>query len=384
MTDQAIKTSGQKGRGLYLHIPFCRSKCAYCDFPSFAGCEKEMPRVIDRMCAELFDCRKTFPDTLIETVYIGGGTPSLLPPDLMERLLKTAREAFPFSQDAEISCEMNPGTVTPAFLSACVRGGVNRVSLGAQSSEDRLLRTVGRIHTFSQVREAVRMLRSFGLANFNLDMMLGLPGQTTEDVRRTLDGFLALSPTHLSCYALIVEEGTPLEKKVESGEWVLPDEDTEREMYELARRTLEENGYRQYEISNFARDGFLCRHNRDCWLRREYLGVGAAACGFAGNVRTRNPGTIPAYLRGDPPEKTVLTEEDARFESVMLGLRLTGGLPETEFRRAHGMSFREAFGDRLDGPLTDGRLVFENGVLRLTRYGMDVMNSVLVDLMPDG
>ena len=374
-------TEKKHGRGLYLHIPFCRSKCAYCDFPSFAGCEKEMPRVTDRMCAELFDCAKEYPDTLVETMYIGGGTPSLLPPPLMDRLLKAAREAFPFAENAEISCEMNPGTVTPEFLSVCVRSGVNRVSLGAQSSRDSLLRTIGRIHTFAQVREAVRLLRSFGLTNYNLDMMLGLPGQTMEDVRRTLDDFLALSPAHLSCYALIVEEGTVMERKVESGEWILPDEDTEREMYGLARDTLEQNGLRQYEISNFAREGFLCRHNRDCWLRHEYIGVGPAACGFIGNVRTRNPVTIPAYLRGDPPEKTVLTEEDARFESVMLGLRLTEGLPEARFQKAHGLTFRKAFGERLDGPLSDGRLVYENGVLRLTRHGMDVMNSVLVELM---
>ncbi len=370
------------GRGLYLHIPFCKSKCAYCDFPSFAGCEKEMPRVTDRMCAELFDCRNTFPDTVIETMYIGGGTPSLLPPPLMDHLLKTAREAFLFAPDAEISCEMNPGTITESFLETCVRNGVNRVSLGAQSSDDRLLKAIGRIHTFSQVREAVRLLRSFGLTNYNLDMMLGLPGQTMDDVRRTLDDFLALSPAHLSCYALIVEEGTVMEQKVESGEWILPDEDTEREMYELARQTLESNGLRQYEISNFAKEAFLCRHNRDCWLRHEYIGIGVAACGFIGNIRTRNPGTIPAYLRGDTPEKTILSKEDARFESVMLGLRLTEGFPEALFQKAHGITFREAFGDRLDGPLTDGRLIFENGVLRLTRHGMDVMNSVLVELMP--
>ena len=375
-------TETKHGRGLYLHVPFCKSKCAYCDFPSFAGCEKEMPRVIDRMCAELFDCRDAFPDTLVETMYIGGGTPSLLPPKLMGRLLQTAREAFPFSPDAEISCEMNPGTVTPEFLSVCVENGVNRISLGAQSSLDHLLSSIGRIHTFEQVREAADLLRSFGLTNFNLDMMLGLPGQTIKDVQKTLDDFLALSPAHLSCYALIVEEGTLMEKKVDSGEWTLPDEDTERDMYELARKTLEKNGYRQYEISNFAKDGFVCRHNRDCWLRHEYLGIGAAACGFIGNVRTRNPGTIPGYLRGDPQEQTILTEEDARFESVMLGLRLTEGLPESVFRKEHGMGFREAFGEKLDAPLNDERLLFENGVLRLTRYGMDVMNSVLVELMP--
>ncbi len=340
-----------------------------------------MPRVAGRMCAELFDWGKKLKDTVIETMYIGGGTPSLLPPALMGRLLAAARAAFPFAPDAEVSCEMNPGTVTPAFLEACVRGGVNRVSLGAQCAQDRLLRQIGRIHTFRDVRASVSLLRGAGLTNFNLDMMLGLPGQTMEDVRETLDAFLALSPAHISCYALIVEENTLLEKKVRSGEWLLPDEDTERDMYELARETLAQNGYRQYEISNFAREGFLCRHNRDCWLRHEYIGAGAAACGFVGNRRWRNPAAIPDYLRGEPPEITVLSEEDARFEAVMLGLRLTDGLPEAAFRASFGVGFREAFGEKLDAPLRDGRLTLDGGVLRLTRRGMDVMNSVLVELL---
>ena len=370
-----------RGRGLYLHVPFCRSKCAYCDFPSFAGCEADMPRVVDRMCAELFDWGKALPDTVIETMYIGGGTPSLLPVSLMDRLLRTARAAFSFSENPEISMEMNPGTVTPDFLEVCVKNGVNRISLGAQSSQDHLLKAIGRVHTFEQVRQSVSLLRSFGLTNYNLDMMLGLPGQRLSDVRQTLDDLTALSPAHVSCYALIVEEGTVMRQKVMDGEWTLPDEETERQMYELARVTLEQRGYRQYEISNFAREGFACRHNVDCWLRHEYIGVGVAACGFLGNIRTRNPGTIAAYLGGGLPEKEVLTPEDARFESVMLGLRLTDGLPEAVFRQAHGLTFREAFGDRLDAPLRDGRLTFENGILRLTRYGMDVMNSVLVELL---
>ena len=367
--------------GLYLHVPFCRSKCAYCDFPSWAGCEELMPAVTERMCRELEQKGRELPDLEIATLYIGGGTPSLLPPALFARLLDAAGEAFSFAPDAERSCEMNPGTVTEAFLSVCREKGINRVSLGAQSSLDRLLGQIGRIHTFAQVRGTVRLLKSFGLTNFNLDMMLGLPGQTMDDVRRTAEDFMALEPAHISCYALIVEEGTPMADKVASGAWRLPDEDTERDMYELARDMLERGGYRQYEISNFAKEGFLCRHNRDCWLRREYVGVGVAACGQIGKTRTRNPDSITGYLRGEAPEVTELTEQDERFEAVMLGLRLTEGLPEALFRERYGLSFREAFGKKLDAPLRDGRLVFEDGFLRLTRHGMDVMNSVLVELM---
>ncbi len=367
--------------GLYLHIPFCRSKCAYCDFPSFAGREEMMEPVTEKMCREMSEKGAALADAVVQTMYIGGGTPSVLPVPHMEKLLRSARASFRFARDAEISCEMNPGTVTGDFLKCLREYGVNRLSLGAQSGEDRLLKAVGRIHTFADTRKAVHLAHEAGFSNINLDMMLGLPGQTIGDVKRTLSDFLVLSPTHISCYALIVEEGTLMEKKVSRGEWVLPEEDEERGMYELARDTLEKNGLRQYEISNFAREGFLCRHNRDCWLREEYIGIGVSACGFLSPVRYRNPDTIPAYLRGEPAEETVLSAQDARFESVMLGLRLTEGLAETRFIQAHGMTFREAFGHKLDAPLKDGRLRFENGVLRLTRYGMDVMNSVLVELL---
>lgn len=365
--------------GLYLHIPFCARKCAYCDFASYPGRERDMEPYVERVIAEMEN--RPLPGRCVATAYIGGGTPSLMPPRLMDRLLSALRAHFDFLPDAEWTCECNPGTVTAEFLSVLRDHGVNRLSLGAQARQERLLRLLGRIHTWDQVAEAVRLARKAGFHNLNLDIMLGLPTQTVKDVEETLRSALQLNPTHLSCYGLIVEEGTPLKEKIDRREWALPDEEEERAMYELCRFLLSKNGFDQYEISNFARPGFLCRHNRDCWQRREYLGLGCAACGFLQNIRYQNPPSLTDYLAGKPAEETVISPEEARFESVMLGLRLTEGVSDADFTRMHGTSLRDAFGDKLNGPLQDGLLEWQGDFLRLTRRGMDVQNRVLVELM---
>ena len=369
----------KKELGLYVHIPFCRRKCAYCDFPSFAGRESSMEAYVDRLIAEMWEKRE--PDAVIATLYIGGGTPSLLPPSLMERLLEELHRTFDFLPEAECSCECNPGTVTEDFLRALKNGGVNRLSFGAQARQERLLRLLGRVHTWEQVRESAAMAHKRGFSNLNLDLMLGLPGQTLSDMEETLNAVLSLSPAHLSCYGLIVEEGTKMHAMVESGQWELPDEETERAMYELCRETLTRHGFSQYEISNFALPGFQCRHNADCWRRKEDIGLGSSACGFLNGIRYRNPPSLDDYLAGEPPEETAITQEDARFESVMLGLRMTEGVSEEAFFRMHGVSLWETYGDKLKASLDLGLVVRENGYLRLTRQGMDLQNRVLVDLL---
>ena len=364
--------------GLYLHIPFCASKCAYCDFPSYAGKDVLMGEYVDRMMVEM-NARRG--DYSVETAYIGGGTPSLLPPDLMARLLTGARAAFCFSENAEITCEVNPGTATNEFLSVLRAHGVNRLSMGAQAAQTRLLKTLGRIHDWADVERTFSLARGAGCDNISLDLMLGLPSQTLADVRETLEKAVALKPRHVSCYGLIVEEGTRLKTLVDQGQWTLPDEDAEREMYEVARDFLAENGYCQYEISNFAQPGYECRHNVDCWRRREYIGVGAAACGFLGKLRYRNPPVIEDYLRFAQPEITRLTPEDERFESVMLGLRMTKGLSESDFERMHGVSLRDMYGKQAEAPFAQGLLEWRDGCLRLTRRGMDVQNAVLLNFL---
>lgn len=369
----------RKEVGLYVHIPFCVRKCAYCDFPSFAGREKDMEAYADRLIGEMKE--KADPGVIVATLYVGGGTPSLLPPALMERILEALRNTFDFLPDAECSCECNPGTLTEDFLRALKKGGVNRLSFGAQACQERLLRLLGRIHTWEQVKESVSMAKARGFFNLNLDLMLGLPGQTLSDVEETLEKTLSLSPTHLSCYGLIVEEGTKMHDQVERGAWRLPDEETERDMYELCRSALSRRGFIQYEISNFALPGFACRHNLDCWRRREYIGLGSSACGFLDGVRYRNPPALDDYLAGKPPEKTVLTPEDARFESVMLGLRTVEGVSEEAFYRMHGVPLWDVYGKKLKNSLKNGLVIRENGFLKLTRRGMDLQNRVLVDLL---
>lgn len=364
--------------GLYLHIPFCISKCAYCDFPSYAGKDALMGAYVERALREI-DARRG--DYVIDTAYIGGGTPSILPPRMMDSLLRGLKRAYAFSRDTEFSCEVNPGTVTREFLDTLVSNGVNRLSMGAQVSQTRLLRTLGRVHEWADVQETFSMARRAGFDNISLDLMLGLPGQTIRDVRKTLECATSLSPMHISCYGLIVEDGTPLEARVRTGEWRLPGEDDERDMYELARCFLEDHGFIQYEISNFARPGFECRHNVDCWRRREYIGIGAAACGFLGSLRYRNPPRIEDYMAYLSPEVTRLSHEDARFESVMLGLRMCKGLSAREFERMHGVSFDFVYGEKAKVPIAQGLLQWQDGFLRLTRRGMDVQNAVLLHFL---
>lgn len=365
--------------GLYLHIPFCVRKCAYCDFPSFAGREKDMEAYAEKLCQELRSYREQ--PFVLSSLYIGGGTPSLLPSALMGQILDTVRDCFAFVPGAECSCECNPGTVTAEKLCTLREGGINRLSFGAQVSQQRLLTLLGRIHTWEQVEEAVALARESGFTNYNLDIMLGLPTQTAEDVRETLGKALALRPKHMSCYGLIVEEGTPLEARVSAGTWVLPDEETERAEYETCRQILSAHGFEQYEISNFALPGFACRHNLDCWRRREYIGVGSSACGFLGNKRYQNPRDLSDYLAGAAPEVTEISPEDARFETMMLGLRTMEGVREEDFFRAHGITLREAFGSKLQASLRAELVRWENGRVFLTRKGMDLQNRVLVDLL---
>lgn len=367
--------------GLYVHVPFCASKCAYCDFASYAGREADIPRYVDAVIREIVRRGAETGHPRADTVFLGGGTPSLLDERQITRILDALHGAFPIEEGAEITCECNPGTLTARLAHALRKAGVNRLSIGAQARQARLLRLLGRIHDWQGVVASVETARQAGFDNINLDLMFGLPSQSVVDFRETLQAAIALSPTHLSCYGLIVEEGTPLCRDIAEGKLALPDEEAEREMYELARHTLAADGFDQYEISNFARPGHACRHNLGCWTRVPYLGFGCAAHSFFEQCRTMNPSRIDAYLAGDEPKTERISREEARFESMMLGLRLTRGVKNEDFADMHGMSIREAFGEKLDALINGGLLQWHEGALRLTRLGMDLQNSVLVELM---
>jgi oxygen-independent coproporphyrinogen-3 oxidase len=367
--------------GLYVHVPFCVSKCDYCDFASYAARESDIPPYIEALVREIARRGVETGHPSADTIFLGGGTPSLLDPAQITRIFDALREAFSIAADAEITSECNPGTLTPALARALFAAGVNRLSLGVQAAQAHLLQLLGRIHHWEHVADSVNIVHEAGVENINLDLMFGLPSQTVADFRETLAAALALKPTHLSCYGLIVEEGTPLARDIAAGKLALPEEETEREMYELARQTLADHGFRQYEISNFAREGCDCRHNLGCWNRVPYLGFGCAAHSFYDDCRTMNPSRLDAYLDGEPPQIERITKEEARFESLMLGLRMTDGVKDEDFLRMHGLSIREAFGDKLKEPLAAGLLEWHNGALRLTRLGMDLQNTVLVDLL---
>jgi oxygen-independent coproporphyrinogen III oxidase len=371
----------QQPIGLYVHVPFCVSKCAYCDFASYVGREADIPRYVDVVAREIIRRGSETGHPRADTIFLGGGTPSLLDESQALSILHAIFEAFPIEQHAEITCECNPGTLTVPFAQALRKAGVNRLSMGAQVTQTRLLRLIGRIHNWENVIASVEIARKAGFDNLNLDLMFGLPSQTISDVQETLEAAIALSPTHLSYYSLIVEEGTPICRDITLGKLVLPDEDVDRDMYELARLTLAEHGFHQYEISNFAREGYACRHNVGCWTRVPYLGFGCAAHSFFGERRTMNPSQLDAYLAGDEPETEEISNEKARFESMMLGLRMTRGVRNEDFARMHGMSIREAFGEKLDKPIDTGLLEWHEDALRLTRLGMDLENIVLVDLL---
>ena len=376
---------------LYIHLPFCRSKCRYCDFPSYAGCEAHFTAYVDALLQE---AALEQPAT-VETVFIGGGTPSILPAPLMTKLLHGLRARFDIAPEAEFTSEANPGTLTPAWLAAAVDGGVNRLSLGMQAYQPRLLRMLGRIHNFAQVEQSVALARSAGIRNINLDLMFGLPGQTHADWLESLDAALSLSPTHLSCYGLIPEEGTPLTADLDAGRLVLPDEAEERVMYDDTLRILAAHGYEQYEISNFAKPGCACRHNLGYWRQIPYLGLGASASSMlpdatdkAAYLRRTNPAGLTDYLammqEGDFARRELLPicREEAMFETMMLGLRTTSGVSEEEFLAMHGQSLEQSYGATLEQLRLQELMAHANGRWYLTRRGMDVQNAVLVELMP--
>lgn len=367
--------------GLYVHVPFCASRCTYCDFATYARREADIPRYVDAVVREVGRRGALAGHPRADTIFLGGGTPSLLNESQITHVLNALFDAFQVDEGAEITCECNPETLTAAFARAARKAGVNRLSMGAQASQANLLEILGRIHDWEKVIAAVGNARAAGFDNINLDLMFGLPSQTVYDVRETLAAALALQPTHLSCYGLIVEQRTPISRDIAMGKLALPEEEIERDMYEIVRETLAEHGFHQYEISNFARQGYACRHNIGCWTRVPYLGFGCAAHSFFNECRTMNPSQLDAYLAGEAPQTETISREEARFESMMLGLRMTCGVSDEEFTRMHGLSIREAFGDKLAKPINAGLLEWYGSVLRLTRLGMDLQNSVLVDLM---
>ena len=384
---------------LYVHFPFCAKKCRYCDFTSYAGQASQMEKYTEALLgeAQLRTAEITEP---IRTVYFGGGTPSLLPAGLMGQFIQSLKKILPLSEVREWTVEANPGTLTSPWLDQMLSLGVNRLSLGAQAFQPRLLSLLGRIHDAEAIGDAVRLARTAGFQNLSLDLIFGLPTQTLEDWRQTLEMAFALRPEHLSAYGLIPEEGTPIKKDLDEGRLTLPEPEEEREMYSLLRAMARQHSFSQYEISNFSLPGFECRHNLGYWFQEQYLGLGVSAASMtrlsrdaSGRLRSyhrcTNTDSLARYLSGissgcqDRREETEILPREAQFETLMLSLRTSAGLSDRFFQQFHGLSISDVPGltERLATWRERGLLRAEKEVWTLTERGMDLQNTVLSDLL---
>lgn len=373
-----------KPLALYLHLPFCAAKCRYCDFASYPGRGDAWSAYLSALAEEWRQWLPKLESAEIATVFFGGGTPSLLPAKAMERLLGEILDSGRVRADAEITMEANPGTVSPDKLRRLRRAGVNRLSLGAQSFSDALLRSLGRIHRASDIADAVAMAQDADFDNLNLDLMYALPGQSLSDWRETLDAAMALCPEHLSAYSLIVEPGTPLHADVERGAVSLPDEDETMAQQRETVGRLAAGGYGRYEISNYARPGFECRHNLVYWNRGDYLGLGCAAHSLMDGERFENPRSLEEYLAGARRlNREKLTRADAMEETLMLSTRTTRGMSLRAYAEDFGVDFEKAHEKKLRRLVQLGLVRLEDGFLRLTEKGMELQNAVVVELMDD-
>lgn len=372
--------------GIYLHIPFCVKKCAYCDFVSFA--EGSVRQTYMEALLQEIDlvAREGLYPAAFDTVFFGGGTPSLLSGAQMAQHMNSLRAHFDIRADAEISMEVNPGTATPEKLAAYRAAGINRLSIGLQSTHDALLRQIGRIHTYSQFEATLKAAREAGFDNINVDLMHGLPNQTLEQYVDSLETVCDLDVSHISAYSLILEEGTPLYDSVLRGEITVPDEDIVADMQDAGIDYLEQRGYFRYEISNFAKPGFECRHNLNYWRNGEYLGFGVAAHAATRAkcwTRFANVSTMEEYLRliarkRRPLSETIrLSPRDEMFECVMLGLRLVCGVDRTQFLARFGIDVVEAYPYAMEQLQKRNWITLTEESLALNRKGLDLQNEAL-------
>lgn len=389
-----------KKSGLYIHIPFCIKKCSYCDFLSFPASDQMKEQYVKQLVRELQVRSAAFKDYSVDTVFLGGGTPSVLEEKQVAEIMETVQGNYTLEEKAEITMEVNPGTVKEDKLIAYHKAGINRISFGVQSMQNKELKLLGRIHTVEEFLQNYKAARKAGFTNINIDLMAALPNQTLKDVQMNLTEVSELSPEHLSCYGLIIEEGTPFYQAYEEQELrrqageerpedALPTEQLEREMYQWISDFLEEQGYVHYEISNYAKPGMECRHNLKYWERKEYLGVGLGAASFIKDTRFSNVRTMQEYLQADIEqeaetlikEREIIDEISAMEEFMFLGLRKLQGISKTEFYQSFGKEYMQVYGTVHRKMTGQGLLEEEGDGVRLTKLGIDVSNYVMGEFM---
>ena len=377
---------------IYVHIPFCVQKCSYCDFLSMPADDDVKKQYIGRLKEEIRQMSEEYPGRPVKSVFFGGGTPSILPGSVITGIMDCIRENFQIQSGAEITIECNPGTLDVSRLTQYKKAGINRLSLGLQSADDKELKLLGRIHTYEEFLETWKLTEQAGFKNRNIDLMSALPGQTMESYEDTLSKVLALEPEHISAYSLILEEGTVFydwyEKgKLDRGAWKLPSEEEEYAMGELTIQRLAEAGMHRYEISNYAKPGKECRHNLGYWDRVEYLGIGAGSSSLIKGERFDHIRDRKAYIekiRNSEPiliDREILSVESQMEEFMYLGLRKIEGVSRTDFQNYFGKNVDDVYGKILDKLEEEQLLEFSGDRIRLTHRGMDVSNCVLAEFL---
>lgn len=393
-----IEGGNMKKLEIYIHIPFCVKKCDYCDFLSAPANAQTIERYVKALKNEIEINSEKMKGYLVDTIFIGGGTPSILEESQIKDIMKALSENAKISDEAEITIECNPGTVTREKLLCYKKAGINRISLGLQSADDEELKAIGRIHSYEQFLESFNLARNCGFDNINVDLMSAIPRQTQKSYKETLKKVVSLNPEHISAYSLIVEEGTRMEKRVREakaqGKEILPTEDEERKMYYLTKEFLENVGYQRYEISNYSKRGKECRHNVGYWKRVEYLGFGIGAASLYKDERYKNSSDINKYMdifkekkasdeiyQSVREENTCLNEKDKMEEFMFLGLRMTEGIDTRDFNEQFTVSYDSIYEERTKKMLGQNLLKQEGTQISLTEKGMDLSNYVMSEFM---
>ena len=378
-----------KELGIYIHIPFCKQKCKYCDFISYSNKEEKIKEYIKAVQKEIqIKLKKYQKEYLVDTIYLGGGTPSYIEPEKIVDIIKTVKNIIQMKENVEITIEVNPGTVTKRKLEIYKNVGINRLSIGLQTTNHERLKQIGRIHTYEMFLETYQMAKEVGFTNINVDLMIGLPKQRLKEIETDLENILLLQPNHISIYSLIVEEGTVLEKELREGKLILPEEDLEREMYWKVKEILEKNEYEHYEISNFAKKGYQSKHNWNCWNQKEYLGFGIAAHSYMNNIRYSNIDNLQEYieqmqyaekiedLKKIEQIQEVQNKEEKQKEYMLLGLRKLKGISIQEFKKIFLENPIYLYRKELDKLVKEELIEVDLDSIRLSNRGLDLANLV--------
>ncbi len=381
----------QQELGIYVHIPFCKQKCYYCDFVSYSNKCERVENYINAVKKEIssYDFNKYN----VTTIYIGGGTPSYIDSkqiksilELIKAKLKKNKKKF---EDIEITIEVNPGTLTEEKLHDYKETGINRISIGLQSAQDELLKQIGRIHTYQQFLDTYKLVKEIGFENISVDLMIGLPNQTIENLKQSLNEIIKLNPNHISVYSLIIEEGTPISKLLDEEKIQLPEEEQERRMYWYVKNFLELNGYNHYEISNFAKKGKESKHNMNCWKQEQYIGIGAAAHSYLNEIRYSNISNLEEYIKNieeNNIEKNRRIEEkqtieDKKNEFMMLGFRKIEGVDISKFKEIFIDNPIFLYREKLNKLVEEGLIEIDLNNIRLTNKGLNLANQVFEEFV---